>query len=312
MCRRHARALLGACLVVVVCQGCFDGAAPHCEVVSELAEVRVSQPDRQSQVNQSATEAAPIPAVVYIPTPHDIVERMLQLAEVGPDDVVYDLGCGDGRVVIAAAERHGCRAVGCDIDPRRVEEARANVHSSKVEDLVEIRQEDLFQIDLSPATVITLYLTPGYNTRLLPQLAKTKPGTRIVSHMFEIKGAVADRVLRVESSQDGREHVLYLYTTRGVVLGTTESANREERDAGQQLILREDNTNRHCRVNRLDGYRRHPPFSIRYRCVLERRISALPTTAGDPMQPASSSFLARTLNSRPGFRTVVVPASSEM
>jgi SAM-dependent methyltransferase len=176
----------------------------------------VSEPDRHDQAGQSATETAPIPAVVYIPTPHDVVDRMLQLAEVGPEDVVYDLGCGDGRIVIAAARRHACRAVGCDIDPRRVEEARAAVRKSKLDTLVEIRQEDLFQIDLSPASVITLYLTPGYNARLMPRLATTKPGTRIVSHMFPIEGTVADKVLPLKSSQDGRERVLYLYTTANV------------------------------------------------------------------------------------------------
>jgi predicted RNA methylase len=195
-----------------LCPGCLDGSARHGQVPPEAAEAIVSQPQQDRQADQSATEAAPIPAVVYIPTPHDVVDRMLQLAGVGPNDVVYDLGCGDGRIVIAAAKRHGCRAVGCDIDPRRVEEARANVQKSKVENLVEIRCQDLFQIDLSPASVITLYLTPGYNTRLIPQLAKTKPGTRVVSHTFEIKGAIADRVLHLESSQDGREHTLRLYT----------------------------------------------------------------------------------------------------
>jgi tRNA G37 N-methylase Trm5 len=201
----HARALLGPCLALALCQGCVDQ-TPSREPV-------LPRPERTGDSRPATDPAAPIPAVVYIPTPHDIVERMLKLAQIGPDDVVYDLGCGDGRVVIAAAKRHGCRAVGCDIDPRRVEEARENVRSNKVEHLVEIRQEDLFRIDLSPASVITLYLTPGYNARLIPQLAKTGEGTRIVSHMFEIRGAVAERVLRIQSSKDGREHVLYLYTT---------------------------------------------------------------------------------------------------
>ncbi len=136
---------------------------------------------------------------------------MLTLAKVGPRGVVYDLGCGDGRIVIAAAKRHGCRAVGCDIDPRRVQEALADVRKSKLEGLVEIRQADLFRVDLSPASVIMLYLTPGYNARLIPQLEQTEPGARIVSHMFEIEGAVAERVVRVKSSQDDREHRLYLY-----------------------------------------------------------------------------------------------------
>jgi len=158
-------------------------------------------------------QTAPLPDVVFIPTPDDIVEKMLRLAEVRPADVVYDLGCGDGRIVVAAAKHYGCRAVGCDIDPRRVREARENVRKNRLENLVEIKQQDLFQADLSRASVVTLYLTPGYNARLIPRLAALRPGTRVVSHLFGIKGITPDKVIRAKSGQDNHQHIIYLYST---------------------------------------------------------------------------------------------------
>ena len=112
---------------------------------------------------------------------------MLKIAKVGPKDVVYDLGSGDGRIVIAAAKRHGARAVGVDIDPARVKEARENARKAGVAARAEFREADLFQVDLSPATVVTLYLLPSINLKLRPKLlAELKPGTRIVSHGFDM------------------------------------------------------------------------------------------------------------------------------
>lgn len=158
-------------------------------------------------------QTAPIPDVVFIPTPDDIAEQMLRLAEVRPTDVVYDLGCGDGRIVVTAAKHYGCRAVGCDIDPRRVREARENVRKNRLDNLVEIKHQDLFQTDLSRASVVTLYLTPGYNARLIPRLAALRPGTRVVSHLFAIKGITPDKVIRAKSGQDNHQHIIYLYST---------------------------------------------------------------------------------------------------
>jgi SAM-dependent methyltransferase len=129
------------------------------------------------------------PDVLFVPTPQPVVDRMLELAEVKPGDVVYDLGCGDGRIVVTAARRHGVRAVGFEIDPVRVADARANARSYGVDHLVTIRQQDLFKADLHEATVITMYLLPNLNVRLMPQLARLRPGTRIVSHSFPMKGA---------------------------------------------------------------------------------------------------------------------------
>ncbi len=153
-----------------------------------------------------------VPDVVYIPTPHDIVEKMLQLAAVGKDDVVYDLGCGDGRIVIAAARKYGCKAIGVDIDPLRVEQSRKNVATNNVGHLVTIEQRDLRTLDLRQATVVTLYLTPGYNTRLIPQLEKMKPGSRIVSHAFAMHPIKPDRTVTVTAKESGRKHTLYLWT----------------------------------------------------------------------------------------------------
>ncbi len=126
------------------------------------------------------------PDVVFIPTPQPVVDRMMDLAGVGPNDVVYDLGCGDGRMVIAAI-RHGARrAVGVDIDPKRIAESRANARAAGVEDRVQFIQGDLFQTDLSEATVIAIYLLPELNMRLRPKLLQLRPGTRIVSHAFDM------------------------------------------------------------------------------------------------------------------------------
>lgn len=136
-----------------------------------------------------AQQAAPgrPPDVIYVPTPPDVVNAMLKLANVSSADVVYDLGSGDGRIVIAAAKMYGARGVGIDIDPERTREATANAKKNGVADKVTFRTEDLFQADISPATVVTLYLSGPVNARLAPKLMKElSPGTRIVSHAFDL------------------------------------------------------------------------------------------------------------------------------
>ena len=151
----------------------------------------------------------------YVPTPEDVVVRMLELAKVGSGDVVYDLGCGDGRIPIAAAKRYGARGVGIDIDPRRIEESRANAKAAGVESLVEFRGEDVMQTDVSPATVVTLYLLTSSNQKLRPMLAKQlRPGARIVSHAFSMgPDWPADRVERF-TSERGDEVTLYLWVVK--------------------------------------------------------------------------------------------------
>jgi SAM-dependent methyltransferase len=126
------------------------------------------------------------PDVPYVPTTETAVKAMLQLARVKRTDVVYDLGCGDGRIVIAAAKNYGARGVGIDIDPVRIREAKENARRAGVENRVEFREQDLFQSDFREATLVTLFLLPALNKRLRPQLEALKPGTRIVSNTFVI------------------------------------------------------------------------------------------------------------------------------
>lgn len=136
--------------------------------------------------SQSAA-AAPALDVPYVPTPQAVVDRMLELARVGPKDMVYDLGCGDGRIVITACKRYGARGVGIDLNPVRIDEARSNAKEAGVADRVEFRVGNLFEADFAPASVVTLYLLPDINVKLRPQLwRQLKVGTRVVSHAFDM------------------------------------------------------------------------------------------------------------------------------
>ena len=125
--------------------------------------------------------------VPYVPTPPEVVERMLKMAKVGKNDVLFDLGCGDGRIVVTAAKTHGARGTGIDLDPERIREARKNAEQAGVADKVSFKVADLFETDVSAASVVTLYLLPNVNTRLRPQLWKQlKVGSRVVSHAFDM------------------------------------------------------------------------------------------------------------------------------
>lgn len=141
--------------------------------------------------------------VVYKATPPEVVERMLEVADLKAGDVLYDLGCGDGRIVVAAAQRYGVKAVGFDVDPKRVKEARENARENGVAALVTIKEQDLFMADLAGASVVTLYLLPNLNARLMPRLAHLKPGSRVVSHSFVMKGAKPRRVEKVRLANGG-------------------------------------------------------------------------------------------------------------
>jgi hypothetical protein len=172
----------------------------------------------QAKTNKTAQATEKKPDVVYVPTPQAVVDKMLEMAAVKPGDVVYDLGCGDGRSIVTAAKRYGVKAVGFDIDPERVKESLANVRSNKVEHLVSIQQKDIFTLDLREATVVFLYLLPSLNVRLMPQLAKMRPGSRIVSHDFDMRGAKPVQVVTVTSENGGTndemdyddgEHTIY-------------------------------------------------------------------------------------------------------
>lgn len=166
----RAFAVLVAALAVIACEG--PSAAPP-------AQAQVPQPE--------IAAAKRAPDVVYVPTAHETVAEMLRVGEVKPGDVLYDLGSGDGRIPIAAAKQFGIRAVGIDIDPQRIAQANANAKEAGVTKLVTFRNEDLFEADFSEATVVTLYLLPSLNQKLRPKLlAELKPGTRIVSHDFDM------------------------------------------------------------------------------------------------------------------------------
>ena len=125
--------------------------------------------------------------VPYVPTPPGVVNAMLKMARVTGKDVVYDLGCGDGRIPIAAAQTYGARGVGVDLDPKRIEDANENAKLAGVVDKVRFATEDLFETDIRDATVVMLYLSPSLNERLIPKLKKElKPGSRVVSHVFDM------------------------------------------------------------------------------------------------------------------------------
>ncbi len=151
------------------------------------------------------------PDVIFVPTPQEVVDKMLELAALKPGEVLYDLGCGDGRIVVTAAKRYGVKAVGFDIDPQRIKEARENVEKNGVGHLVTIKHADIFETDLSPASVVTLYLLPELNVRLMPQLQQLKPGSRIISHDFDMKGAKPKKVVTLTTPDEEEEHTVYYW-----------------------------------------------------------------------------------------------------
>jgi ribosomal protein L11 methylase PrmA len=153
------------------------------------------------------------PDVVYVGTPYDVISKMLRMAKVKKGDLVYDLGCGDGRMLVLAAQKYGCKGRGYDIDPERVKASRDNVAKNNVGKLVKILQADIFTLDISKADVLPLYLLPEMNRKLLPQLEKLKPGSRIVCHDYDLDGIVPDETVSVISNEDNASHTLYLYTT---------------------------------------------------------------------------------------------------
>jgi cyclopropane fatty-acyl-phospholipid synthase-like methyltransferase len=160
------------------------------------------------QVRPDTNSLAP-----YVPTPMDVVERMLTLARVTSKDVIYDLGCGDGRIVIAAAKKYGARGVGVDIDPQRITESITNARKADVEKLVTFKLQDALTVDLSRATVVALYLLAGSNVQLRPVLKTLKPGARIVSHNFGMGDWEPDQVDTFRDSA-GTMRTLYLWWIR--------------------------------------------------------------------------------------------------
>jgi ribosomal protein L11 methylase PrmA len=171
-----------------------------------ITVVAAGLPGATSAFAQAAAPARR-PDVIFVPTPEAVVEAMLQVANVTKADTVYDLGCGDGRIPVTAARKYGARGVCFDIDPQRIKEANENVAKNNVGSLVRVVEGDLFEQDLSGASVVTLYLLPSLNVKLMPKLMKElKPGTRIVSHAFDMGDWKPEKELDV----DGRK--VYYWT----------------------------------------------------------------------------------------------------
>jgi 16S rRNA G966 N2-methylase RsmD len=148
--------------------------------------------------------------VPYVPTPEKIVDEMLQMAEVKDSDVLYDLGSGDGRILITAAKRFGTRGVGIDLNPQRIKESNENAQKTKVTEKVKFIEGDLFEQDFSEATVLTLYLLPEVNLKLRSKILQMKPGTRIVSHNYDM-GDWAPEKTKVVETEDGTNHYIYFW-----------------------------------------------------------------------------------------------------
>jgi tRNA G37 N-methylase Trm5 len=186
---------------------------PVCLVATALAvgllhRVSAQQAkDAKAKAAGAAVKPDRKPDVIFVPTPQAAVDKMLAMAEIKPGDIHYDLGCGDGRIVVTSAKKYGIKAIGVDIDPQRIKESQENVKANKVEHLVTIKHADIFELDFSDATVVTLYLLPELNVKLMPKLAKLKPGTRIVSHDFNMRGAKPKEVQQYSS--DDREGNIY-------------------------------------------------------------------------------------------------------
>jgi SAM-dependent methyltransferase len=154
--------------------------------------------------------------VRYVPTPVEVMDKMLDVAKITKRDIVYDMGCGDGRIVCAAARKYGCRAFGYDIDPERIKDSEANKakETKEVQRLITFAKKDIFTLDLSKATVVMLYLLPELNVKLIPQLQKLKPASRIVSHSWDMKGVTPDEGFPIQvKKKDGYQRLVYRWTT---------------------------------------------------------------------------------------------------
>jgi len=191
----------------------FAGKLDGRKLSGELTSSRGSQQVTGKKIRRTSTGQGRVqirkpsrkPDVIYVPTPQEVVDKMLEMAEIKEGDVVYDLGCGDGRIVVTAAERYGVKAVGFDINPKRVRESLENVRKHNVGHLVTIKQEDIFTLDLREANVVTLYLLPSLNVKLMPQLEKLRSGSRILSHDFDMRGAKPAVEYRMNTSGNGND-----------------------------------------------------------------------------------------------------------
>ncbi|MBE9167214.1 class I SAM-dependent methyltransferase [Pleurocapsales cyanobacterium LEGE 06147] len=178
-----------------------------CNGRRNFGDTTTTPPAQAPTTNGQNAARADVP---FVPTPNEVVEEMLQIANVTGDDVLYDLGSGDGRIVITAAQKYGTRGTGIEINPELVEQSRANAEEARVAERVEFLQQDLFETDLSDATVVTLYLLPDINLKLRPKLfEELQPGTRIVSHDFDMGEWEPERVEQIQGPV--RQHTIYYW-----------------------------------------------------------------------------------------------------
>ena len=210
--RRQRWSLLIGLFVSLVATGWF---------ASELSWLGITGHTRVAQAQEGGLESKKI--VPFVPTPQEIVERMLELAQVKKGDVVYDLGSGDGRIVRTAAKKYGVKAVGFEIDPDLIKQSRESIKKEGLGQLAEIREQDIRTVDLSPATVVTMYLLPEVNLMLRPNVwRQLKPGSRLVSHDFDMGDWKAEKVEHIKDSS-GWDHTLYFWRV------TDRDASRDSR-----------------------------------------------------------------------------------
>ena len=182
-------------------------------LVSAIAIAAASGCEQSPATGQAALRAPDVP---YDPTPHHVVTEMLKLAQVGASDVVFDLGCGDGRIVIAAVKQFGARGVCVDIDPQRIRESRENAQRSGVAGRILFLNQDLFETDIVDATVVTLFLWPSVNLKLRPKLwRQLKPGTRVVSYIHNMGDWPPQEARNVEGARGPRKLFLWIVPPDG-------------------------------------------------------------------------------------------------
>lgn len=192
--------------VRVIATGFFN--FTHREPLGKSLTQALLRLERLERRIKAKAGAATNPDIGWVPTPQDVVEQMLELAGIKKNDLLYDLGCGDGRIIVTAARKYGIRAFGFDIDPDRIRAAQANIEMAGVERLVKVKQANIFTINLRPATVVSLYLLTTVNERLIPQLLRLRPGARIVSNTFTIGDFQVDKEVHLKS-KDKANRTIY-------------------------------------------------------------------------------------------------------
>jgi SAM-dependent methyltransferase len=255
--------------------GC-GGEARSQASASPIAAAEVAEPQYESiEQFESAAIKKDVP---YVPTPVETVDEMLRLAQVSRDDLVYDLGSGDGRIVITAAKKHGARGVGIDIDPTRIEEANENARAAGVTDKVKFVQGDLFAADLRPATAVTLYLLRSVNLRLRPKLLEQlRPGTPVVSHDFDMGEWPPDDHTRVGDDD------VYLWIIPGKIDGNWKWTNAQARPFVARI---EQTFQTFTGTAHSDGHR----FNIRNGRIKGNEIAFELVRAGDETAPVLERY----------------------